>query len=34
MGLEIDPDYLAKSIVICKVDKPAKSGGTGSGSNG
>jgi L-alanine-DL-glutamate epimerase-like enolase superfamily enzyme len=34
MGLEIDPDYLAKSSVVCKVDKPAKSSGSGSGSNG
>ena len=34
MGLEIDPDYLAKATVICKVDKPAKGGGSGSGSNG
>ena len=34
MGLEIDPEYLAKSSVVCKIDKPAKVGGSGSGSNG
>jgi L-alanine-DL-glutamate epimerase-like enolase superfamily enzyme len=34
MGLEIDPDYLAKATVIARIDQPAKSGGTGSGSGG
>ena len=34
MGLEIDPDFLAKSTVLCKIDKPARGGGSGSGSNG
>jgi L-alanine-DL-glutamate epimerase-like enolase superfamily enzyme len=32
MGLEIDPDFLAKSTVVCSIDKPAKGGGSGSGS--
>ena len=32
MGLEIDPDYLAKATLVCKVDKPARLGGSGSGS--
>src|SRR4051812_20209154 len=34
MGLEIDPEYLAKSTVIARIDQPAKAGGTGSGSGG
>ena len=34
MGLEIDPDYLAKATVVCKIDKPARGGGSGSGSYG
>lgn len=32
MGLEIDPDYLAKSTVICKVDQRRRAGGRASGS--
>jgi hypothetical protein len=32
MGLEIDPEFLAKATVICKIDKPGKGGGSGSGS--
>ena len=32
MGLEIDPDYLKQAIVVAKIDKPARGGGTGSGS--
>ncbi len=32
MGLEIDPDFFAKSTVVCKIDQPAKGGGSGSGS--
>lgn len=34
MGLEIDPDYLKEATVIAKIDKPARGGGSGSGSNG
>ncbi len=34
MGLEIDPAYLAQAAVIAKIDRPAKSGGSGSGSGG
>jgi L-alanine-DL-glutamate epimerase-like enolase superfamily enzyme len=34
MGLEVDPDYLAKATVIAHIDQPAKSGGSGSGSGG
>ena len=34
MGLEIDPEYLAKATVVCKVDKPGRTGGSGSGSGG
>jgi L-alanine-DL-glutamate epimerase-like enolase superfamily enzyme len=34
MGLEVDPDYLAKSTVVCRIAKSGKSGGSGSGSNG
>jgi len=32
MGLEIAPDYLQAATVVCKIDRPAKGGGTGSGS--
>jgi len=32
MGLEIDPDYLAKSALVCKVDQPGRAGSSGSGS--
>jgi L-alanine-DL-glutamate epimerase-like enolase superfamily enzyme len=32
MGLEIDPEYLAKATVVAKADKPGKYGGSGSGS--
>jgi L-alanine-DL-glutamate epimerase-like enolase superfamily enzyme len=32
MGLEIDPDYLAQATVVAKIDQPAKTGGSGSGS--
>jgi L-alanine-DL-glutamate epimerase-like enolase superfamily enzyme len=32
MGLEIDPDYLKQATVVAKIDKPARGGGTGSGS--
>jgi L-alanine-DL-glutamate epimerase-like enolase superfamily enzyme len=31
MGLEIDPDYLAKATVVAKIDQPGKLGGSGSG---
>jgi L-alanine-DL-glutamate epimerase-like enolase superfamily enzyme len=34
LGLEIDPDYLNASALVCKIDQPARSGGSGSGSNG
>ncbi|MBI5769985.1 MAG: mandelate racemase/muconate lactonizing enzyme family protein [Verrucomicrobia bacterium] len=34
MGLEIDPDYLKEATVIAKIDKPARGGGSGSGSGG
>jgi L-alanine-DL-glutamate epimerase-like enolase superfamily enzyme len=34
MGLEIDPDYLAKATVIAKIDKPVRGGGTGTGTGG
>jgi L-alanine-DL-glutamate epimerase-like enolase superfamily enzyme len=34
MGLEIDPAYLKEATVIAKTDKPAKGGGSGSGSGG
>ncbi len=33
MGLEIDPDFLAKATVVCKIDKTGKSGSSGSGSS-
>jgi L-alanine-DL-glutamate epimerase-like enolase superfamily enzyme len=32
MGLEIDPDYLKQATVVAMIDKPARDGGTGSGS--
>jgi L-alanine-DL-glutamate epimerase-like enolase superfamily enzyme len=32
MGLEVDPDFLNKATVIAKIDKPARGGGSGSGS--
>ncbi len=32
MGLEIDPDYLAKATVVCKIDRAGREGGTGSGA--
>ncbi len=32
MGLEIDPDYLAKATSVCLIDKPGKTGSSGSGS--
>jgi L-alanine-DL-glutamate epimerase-like enolase superfamily enzyme len=31
MGLEIDPEYLAKATVVAHADKPGKYGGSGSG---
>ena len=31
MGLEIDSDYLQGATVLAKINKPGKSGGTGSG---
>jgi L-alanine-DL-glutamate epimerase-like enolase superfamily enzyme len=34
MGLEIDPAYLAQATLLAKITRPAKSGGTGSGSGG
>lgn len=34
MGLEIDPDFLKAAGVIARIDKPAKGGGSGSGSGG
>jgi L-alanine-DL-glutamate epimerase-like enolase superfamily enzyme len=34
MGLEIDPDFLRQATVVAKIDKPAKGGGSGSGSGG
>lgn len=34
MGLEIDPDYLKAATVIARIDKPARRGGSGSGSGG
>ncbi len=32
MGIEIDPDYLEGATVVATIDKPSRSGGTGSGS--
>jgi L-alanine-DL-glutamate epimerase-like enolase superfamily enzyme len=32
MGLEIDPDYLKKATVICKLDKAVPGGGNGTGT--
>jgi L-alanine-DL-glutamate epimerase-like enolase superfamily enzyme len=34
MGLEIDPDYLKAATVIARIDKPGRSGSTGSGTGG
>ena len=34
MGLEIDPDFLKAATVVAKIDRPAKRGGSGSGSGG
>jgi len=34
MGLEIDPEYLKTATVVCKIDKPGRMGGSGSGSGG
>lgn len=34
MGLEIDPGYLAKADMLCRINRAGKSGGSGSGSNG
>jgi L-alanine-DL-glutamate epimerase-like enolase superfamily enzyme len=34
MGLEIDPEYLKAATVVAKIDRPARGGDTGSGSNG
>ena len=34
MGLDIDPAYLAQAAVVAKIDRPARSGGSGSGSGG
>ena len=31
MGLEIDPEYLSQATTVCKVDKPGRMGGSGSG---
>ena len=31
MGLEIDPAYLAAATVVCRIDQPARGGGSGSG---
>jgi L-alanine-DL-glutamate epimerase-like enolase superfamily enzyme len=33
MGLEIDPDYLAKAKVVARADKPGRTGSSGSGSD-
>lgn len=32
MGIEFDPDYLKSATVVSLVDKPARGGGSGSGS--
>ena len=32
MGLEIDPDYLTKATVVCKIDKAGRMGRSGSGA--
>ena len=32
LGIEIDPDYLKGATLIAKIDKPARGGGSGSGS--
>ena len=34
MGLEIDPAYLKAATVLARIDKPARTGRTGSGSGG
>lgn len=34
MGLEIDPVYLAQATLVAKIDRPARGGGSGSGSGG
>ncbi len=34
MGIEFDADYLKEATVVAKIDKPAKGGGSGSGSGG
>lgn len=31
MGLEIDPEYLAKAVVVATITEPARGGGSGSG---
>ncbi|HWA84938.1 MAG TPA: mandelate racemase/muconate lactonizing enzyme family protein [Opitutus sp.] len=33
LGVEIDPDYLAKSRLVCKIDRSGRTGGSGSGSH-
>ncbi len=32
MGVEIDPEYLSKATSVCKIDKPGRMGGSGSGA--
>ena len=32
MGIEIDPDYVKGATVVATIDKPARGGGSGSGS--
>lgn len=32
MGLAIDPGYLAKATLVCRIDRPGREDGTGSGS--
>lgn len=31
MGIEFDPDYLKQAVVVAKIDRPGRSGGSGSG---
>lgn len=32
MGIEFDAEYLSQATVVCKIDHPARMGGSGSGS--
>src|SRR6185369_726905 len=34
MGIEFDPEYIKSTTLVCKIDKPSRGGGSGSGSGG